>query len=1133
MPQKEDADIYADIDASHAASRESQRMAAENDYHSRRHSRFLSPDRNTYKDAMARAALEKEEAALKRALHGQRKSMQDAHVAAEAKTANEATPSRKRRRWDLSAAEKEAATATPRGDEWAAEQRKVAETPRRSRWDQTPQMIVAETPSKRSRWDQTPMHVGAAAGETPTRWDQTPNADATPQGDFLAVATPSATGKGAVTPGSVLQRALAHDDSRFCPLTDADLDALLPAEGYVIVERPASYVPIMTPTRKLAATPSAHGDGGSSGFFLQRETSAIGSDAKHRLYGFSGRIPDDLPFAKPEDFQYFGRLLDGRTDDEIGVEEARERKVLKLLLKIKNGTPPIRRVALKTLVDKARELGAANVFNQLLPLLMSPTLDEQERHVFVKVVDRVLYRLDDAVKPFVHKILVVVEPMLIDEDFFARVEGREIIANLSKAAGLPSMIATMRPDVDHADEYVRNTTARAFAVVASALGVVNVLPFVRAVCASRKSWQARHTGVKIVQQIAILLGVGVLPFLRALVECVAAGVDDEQPKIRTMTALAIAALAEASAPYGIESFESVLKPLWKGLRLHRGKPLAAFVKAVGCVIPLMDTAYANYYSKEVMEVLCREFASPDDEMKKIVLKVLKQCSATEGISIDALKSDVLPAFFAAFWVRRMALDRRNYRAVVDTTVDLAARVGSPCVLAFLVDFVKDESDAFRRMALDAVERVLRAHGAASVESRLEERLLDALLFAFQEAATEDATAVAAFGAAIRAFGSRMKPYCVAICNAILWRITNKNAAVRMHAADLIGLMAGALDVCNEPKLLTHLCTVLYESLGEEYPEVLGSILAAYKVTIAAIGIERITPPAKDLLPRLTPILRNRHDKVQEACVGVVGRIAELAPEAASPREWMRICFELLDNLKAPRKSIRRACVHAFGFIAKCVGPQDVLVTLLNNLKVQERTNRISTTIAIAIVAEACGPFTVLPALMNEYRVPEQNVQNGVLKSLAFLCEYIGSASRDYVYAIAPLLEDALTDRDVVHRQMACSAVKHLAVAVSGLGARDALIHLLNYVWPNSLETSAHIVQTFFDALDGLRLACGAGILLMYVTQGLFHAARRIRDRCWKVYNQVYVAAQHSLVAFYPPLHEGAMAYKRHELDLFI
>ncbi len=46
---------------------------------------------------------------------------------------------------------------------------------------------------------------------------------------------------------------------------------------------------------------------------------------------------------------------------------------------------------------------------------------------------------------------------------------------------------------------------------------------------------------------------------------------DENQKVKTITALTIAALAEASAPYGIESFDDVLEPLWKGIRLLRGK----------------------------------------------------------------------------------------------------------------------------------------------------------------------------------------------------------------------------------------------------------------------------------------------------------------------------------------------------------------------------------------------------------------------------------------------------------------------------------------------------------------------------------------------------------------------------------
>jgi splicing factor 3B subunit 1 len=57
---------------------------------------------------------------------------------------------------------------------------------------------------------------------------------------------------------------------------------------------------------------------------------------------------------------------------------------------------------------------------------MERTLEDQERHILVKVIDRVLYKLDDLVRPRVRNI-VVVEPLLIDEDYYARVEGREII----------------------------------------------------------------------------------------------------------------------------------------------------------------------------------------------------------------------------------------------------------------------------------------------------------------------------------------------------------------------------------------------------------------------------------------------------------------------------------------------------------------------------------------------------------------------------------------------------------------------------------------------------------------------------------------------------------------------------------
>lgn len=58
----------------------------------------------------------------------------------------------------------------------------------------------------------------------------------------------------------------------------------------------------------------------------------------------------------------------------------------------------------------------------------------------------------------------------------------------------------------------------------------------------------------------------------------------------------------------------------------------------------------------------------------------------------------------------------------------------------------------------------------------------------------------------------------------------------------------------------------------------------------------------------------------------------------------------------------------------------------------------------------------------------------------------------------------------------------MSLGVHGFGCEDALIHLLNYVWPNVFETSPHLVQAFMDAVDGLRVSLGPLKILQYTLQ---------------------------------------------------
>ena len=69
-------------------------------------------------------------------------------------------------------------------------------------------------------------------------------------------------------------------------------------------------------------------------------------------------------------------------------------------------------------------------------------------------------------------------------------------------------------------------------------------------------------------------------------------------------------------------------------------------------------------------------------------------------------------------------------------------------------------------------------GAADIDPRLEERLLDGMLYAFQEQVNEETSVMLnGFGVVINALGLRCKPYLQQIAFTIKFRLNNKNAKV--------------------------------------------------------------------------------------------------------------------------------------------------------------------------------------------------------------------------------------------------------------------------------------------------------------------------------------------------------------------
>lgn len=919
-------------------------------------------------------------------------------------------------------------------------------------------------------------------------------------------------------------------------LTDAFLDTILP-KGYVKVGPPEH--PGAPPASVSLYLPPEHHP------TIDLE---LARDAAPEYEGIS---------MNQIDIKHFYMLVQTREDELQYLHEKQRFKAMDVIFKAKKGPQKTRKKANRWISAHVNELGPKAFFGVILPLMLEPDLDESERHILTKITNRAVYNLGEQIRPFTLKIVAAVSPLLIDEDMTLRLEAKETISTISRSAGLANLVTSLRPDLDNSEEYIRNLTARVFAVAATTLGLTKVLPFVKAVIRSKKSSQARHTGIRIIHHICVNLGGGngatLLPHLPQIVEVLQPGLEDELLPVRIATANTVSLLAENVRPYGIETFEPILEPIWSGLKHHRGRGLAAFLKAMGSLVPLMAynssfEEYSNYYMRELMLVMTREFRSPDEDMKKAILRSLLSLPISKEV-FPNFREQILIPFFQNFWTRKVALDSNQLcRLVVDATNMLSKKISVIEVIETLSPLAKNANENLRRMAVDAIHKIASNSPDEFIElqERSTDSLVDSVLYAFQEQTQPHPSYLAAVSVVCKVLNNRIRSHMTIILSTVLFRMKNKEPETRLQSADLVAAIAPVLSKCagNDNRTMLKLILFLYESLGEVYPEVLGSLIGALYACLNTFDTEGLSlidnPSMNMLLPSLTPILKNRHEKVQENCVKLVGLIARKSADSINAKEWMRVCFDLLDMLKSQRKRIRVASNATFGFIASAIGPQDVLATLLNNLRVQERQLRVCTAVAIGIVADTCVPFTVLPALMNEYRVPDKNVQNGVLKSLSFMFEYInGSLSKDYLHAITPLLENALTDRDQVHRQTAATVVRHLALNCAGHVHDEFIgtfIHFLNLLLPNVYELSPHVIIRILECVDALRLILGPGIFLNYIWTGLFHAARKVRSPFWKIYNTAYIQSCDALVPCYPRvdrLQDSLTSYNVKELDVWI
>lgn len=1091
-------------------------------------------------------------------------------------------PVHKKPRWDSDGAG--GATPTPAAAE---------ATPMRStRWGgagATPRQMAADVAGGLSgRWgaNATPTPSAAARfdGRTPTVYDgRTPNAPTptmggvlggiqqtpmygqTPSmGGMMPASTPNYAFEGATPMQSNFASTLTHAiqakeavlrrewQAKNRHLTDEALDAIIPSE-YVVVAPPVAYSPAVYAEPNFYEIASQMPE-----VLLSHATAGIAGVTPKQTYEIPENLGVGMPAMLPQDAPVFEILLrlHGVPDDQVPKELVPARFVMTNLFKVKNGDTAMRKAATRALLDKIRVLPVETLFQYIFTVWQSNILEPQQQHFFVELVKTLVSKLQDAIKPVVKQLIHLFQSLLSEDTATLREDGRDVLAIAIRAVGIDAVFEAIKDDFSHPEVGVRRHTAKVVSIIAFALGTDVAMAMLAGVASSPVE-AARYTAARAIMETSSLLSHGISKHLAIITPLLERFMLDTN-RVKVEAAGALAQTADVCAPYGIEHFAPLMKVVREECRRGVGSTAAAFLRAFGAIVPLMEPRDSQQYTADIMTTLVNQFSTPEPELQRIMINVIRKCVEAKGVVAEFVRGVMVAPFFAGFWeVRRIAADLKSYRALVETTAAIAKKVGSADVLPHLVKSMKDDNEYFQKMVLDAVHRVVTDVGTLGLPDELVRQLLDGAITALKlDEAGTNRVVLDCMASLVNSLGGvRLSKYLRTVFTIIKSRLQHTSGMIRMQAAELASRISESVKEAapDGAQYLLDLGRQLFEYLDkEELAVALSSMLKALRSVIQCIPIEKYVPSLKDLLKKLAAVIKNRDGLVQLHCVELVEYIAEHGTGLVEPLKLQEIAvnglFHLLD---ADRRETRRACAKAFGVIAQRIRPYLLVLKLVDNFNQEKRKIRICTAVALGVIAEQCGLFTIVPFLLNEYRACEgqrvaQLVQHSVLKAIRYMFEFTGSIGKDYVMPLLPLLERAMTETSIQHRRMAIEAARAIVLAVAGQdGFQEITLHILNFVHPNIVELLAgtsslvseerkKMIMAVVGFYEAARLIVGSAGVMQYLFQGLFHPAKKVCDIYRRTYNIIYHANPEALLNSYPRVEDDdTHRYTRHELYVLV
>lgn len=923
-------------------------------------------------------------------------------------------------------------------------------------------------------------------------------------------------------------------------LTTEFLDELLPSDGYFEkVDPPADYNPMLPdePNFFEMAIQELSRNG-------PPPMSFVSEDGKPFTYDIPESLGFGMPTMTPADAPVFVELLQYAGKEEcIPPEGLLSYMLMKHLFKIKNGDAQQRRSATRYLLSKSSVFGASLIFSRLFTIWThcsaANTLDLSQKHFLIEFCKALITKLDVSVRSSCKEVVHLMQPLLSVPEEIIREDGKQTLILLTRIAGFQAVWSAIQSDFSHEDNSIRRHTAKVVALMAAASGMEEIIEALKLQSYSL-SLSARQTTARAIGETCGVLGHAMVTGLSEMVSILERLLRDDR-RVAREAAVAVSMIAEACAPYGRKELSAVIYIIGEECRKNHGNTAAPFLRAFASLLPLMAPEEAKTRIAAMIPILVNQFHTPEDEYRRTLLAVVRRCVTADGITGDFIREFVLEPFFDGFWkVQRVAVDRKSSGLLVAATVDIAKKTGGVEVLIPLSKDMNNDNELFQHLVMYAVRRVIHTVGMEDVSSALSRSIIEKAISAVQQDELgTNKVSLDALIAICNALGTRLKPFLKDIFGVIHSRRENREAEVRTQAAEFTARIARTVAKADGAIFLQDLSASLYTRMEDDSPLVLSAILHATRVLLDILGSAKYRPSVRELLRKLTFVIKNPNSMVQQNAIMLIEVIATQYDSEVEPLHLHQLAtrglFELLD---ADRRETRRTCARTFGAIASKLSPFAIIAELVDNFRQDKRKIRICTAVALSSIAKSCGPFTVLPYILNEFQVSENEqvaviVQHSVLKAIRYVFEAIGPDGEDYVFVCLPLLQRALTETSIQMRRMAIEAARAILMAVAGLDGFDKVtIHLLNFVHPNIVELLSRkqvtvaeerrkLITAVVSFYEAARLHVGPGLLYYaYLSQGLFHPSKLVRDIYRRTYNIIYLASPEGLVLHYPLIEDG-------------